>query len=194
MSAFPTRLAHGSERRDPALLKPSPCATAFGPGLYLTADWRTTDFYARGAEGTIHIVDVMGDPAWTLDLDAQLAAASQVAQRIIDQGRRWLSASAPLDPERPAREALHWAVGSGREPVVNPCLARLGLWMVYGTLSGMEQSGAMDVGVQYCVIRDGHVKPVTAIPVSDPDHREKVARRMKPSPPAQRPPDHGIRM
>ena len=123
----------------------------FGPAVYLTKDPVVADCYVRSS-GVIYEVRIKGNMQFVINLDKSFRKQTTEAKEVITKTIKSLNMSFYDVTSYSIRELLHQNDCSKTE--VNNNLARFGIWLLYGRLSAMEESGLMDRGVQYAVIEE----------------------------------------
>lgn len=160
---------HGSRERNLTNLsldkanKHSP----FGPVIYCTTELDVAGCYT-GFDGLVYKVTASGFPDRTINLDLTVEEqTSYVREKFISLHNN-LNSIAQLNVKDNARDSLDKLSEQWGKETVNQCLSALGIWMIYGHLSGMEVSGLMDKGVQYGLLHHKHILEVTPHEVPEP--------------------------
>lgn len=157
MQTIPRILFHGSSN---ATIK---CLSAykgsdrcpFGPALYLTADRMVAACYVGGT-GAIYEVEISGNEHLTIALNLGLQNQTDKAKSAI-QCLLEAANNPRLSETWDARSIIEAADFSLGRQGRNALLREKGIWLLHGELSGMEQSGMCDRGIQYAVINDAAI-------------------------------------
>ena len=130
-------------------LKQADKNTPFGPAVYLTRDMLVASCYSR-QEGSIYHVKYVGDSRRVINLDKIVGEQTEEAkQRILKLSKIHYKDANILRLN--AHEAIYRDEESSKAPI-NAFLRTAGIGMIYGHLSGMENSGLKDRGIQYAVL------------------------------------------
>jgi len=147
---------HGTRHAELSELDPthSDASHPFGKAVYLSRDKSVARRYVRD-QGNVYQVQLKGNPALTINLDAafihQSIQAREIIRKIII-----LPAQAQRDPRITARELID-DHDLGDHSRMTARLLDAGIWLIYGTLAPDESSGAIDAGVQYAVLHREHL-------------------------------------
>jgi hypothetical protein len=127
----------------------------FGPAIYLTADLDVARCYVR-PPGGVYEVTLTGKSCYTINLDRHIEEQSPQASRAIQFlfNEIGLSVEHSHDDVRDLLDLVSNKTGKRQR---NYRLAAFGIWMLYGQLSAIENSGLCDKGVQYAVIHEGAI-------------------------------------
>jgi hypothetical protein len=124
----------------------------FGPAIYLTKDKNVADCYAQN--GSIYLVKICGNLDYSINLDASFSEQTVQAREAINVVKKHFYSSLRFETIH-VRKIVHFDHAMRAE--VNSYLKHLGVWMLYGQLDGIEQSGLMDRGIQYAVIDESKI-------------------------------------
>lgn len=158
MRLFPSCLLHGSPNNSLARL----CATygedsaTFGPAIYLTEDPEVASCYAKGT-GVIYTVQLAGNSELTISMNAPWKNLSVDARLAITKLFKVANAPFPAntDNARAIIDSVVPAIGLRKR---NEFLAAQGIWMLYGYIDTVEQSGLCGRGVQYAVLSESVIE------------------------------------
>lgn len=157
MRLFPSCLLHGSPNNSLARL----CATygedsaPFGPAIYLTENPEVASCYAKGT-GVIYTVQLAGNRELTISMNAPWKNLSVDARLAITKLFKVAKAPFPAntDNARAIIDSVIPAIGLCKR---NEFLAAQGIWMLYGYIDAVEQSGLCDGGLQYAVLSESAI-------------------------------------
>ncbi|MFT3815860.1 MAG: hypothetical protein QM740_21265 [Acidovorax sp.] len=152
MDALPRSLLHGSRRNAIDRLNPllGNDHAPFGPALYLTEDPQVANCYVCRT-GAIYTVELVGNSQLTIAMNACWKALSVDARLVIT--RLFKAASMPVPSGlKHAREILDSVEPAMDKRQRNAFLAAEGIWMLFGHIGTMEDSGLCDRGVQYALL------------------------------------------
>ncbi|UUA75216.1 hypothetical protein [Cellvibrio sp. QJXJ] len=144
---------HGSEGATyPSLRINWSIDNPFGPAIYLTREPIVANCYG----GAIYVVEFIRNSNFTINLNGSFRSQTVEAREAILRIGKELGFNFDSAGKVQARGLIHPFECNTAE--VNRLLADQGIWMVYGTLSGMECSGLRDRGIQYAVIDESAIK------------------------------------
>lgn len=157
MTVLPRNLLHGSPSRAVAKLSPThgKDSSPFGPALYLTEDPAVASCYVKGT-GAIYIVELAGNRDLTIPMNAPWKELSVGARLAITKLFKAINVPVSLDAED-ARATLDGVLSSMDKRRRNELLAAEGIWMLYGYIDPMEDSGLRDRGVQYALLSESAI-------------------------------------
>ncbi len=124
----------------------------FGAGIYLTCEPIVASCYGRA----IYEVEGLRSSNFTINLDGSFRSQTIEAREAILKTVKALGLDFARAGDVKVRGLIHPFECNTAD--VNRFLAAHGIWMVYGTLSGMEASGLMDRGIQYVVIDESAIR------------------------------------
>ncbi|MBB2776508.1 UNVERIFIED_ORG: hypothetical protein HNP28_001823 [Comamonas terrigena] len=158
MRLFPSCLLHGSPKNSLARL----CATysdesaPFGPAIYLTEDPEVASCYAKGT-GVIYAVQLAGNSELTISMNAPWKNLSVDARLAITKLFKVANAPFPANTDN-ARAIIDSVIPAMCIRKRNEFLAAQGIWMLYGYIDAVEQSGLCGSGVQYAVLSESVIE------------------------------------
>lgn len=157
MDAIPRALLHGSRHK--ALERLDPLRgdedSPFGPALYLTEDPAVANCYVRGT-GAIYAIELTGNGQLTIPMNASWKALSVDARFVIK--KLFNAANQPLPSGiNNARAILDSIEPAMNKRQRNEFLAAEGIWMLFGHIDAMEDSGLCDRGIQYALLCDAAI-------------------------------------
>lgn len=123
----------------------------FGAGIYLTREPIVANCYG----GAIYEVESIRSSNFTINLNGTFRSQTVEAREAILKTVKVLGLDFDRAGDAKVRGLIHPFECNTAD--VNRSLAAQGIWMVYGTLSGMEVSGLQDRGIQFVVIDEASI-------------------------------------
>lgn len=124
----------------------------FGAGIYLTREPIVASCYGS----SIYEVEGLRSSNFTINLNGSFRSQTVEAREAILKTVKALGLNFARACDVKVRGLIHPFECNTVD--VNRLLAAQGIWMVYGTLSGMEVSGLKDRGIQYVVIDESAIR------------------------------------
>lgn len=168
MDAIPLSLLHGSRKKDIDRLNPFHGADIwpFGPALYLTEDPDVANCYVRKT-GVIYAIELTGNSQLAIPMNASWKDLSVDARLAIK--KLFKAANLPMPSGiNNARKILDSVEPAMNKRQRNEFLAAQGIWMLFGHIDAMEDSGLCDRGIQYALLSDAAI--VSQQPWEAPRH------------------------
>lgn len=159
---FPRQFYHGS-RELFTQFEYRRCASnyIFGRGVYLTQEYEVAHHYYRPG-GAIYRVEVDADPRYTINLETTISDQSYEARLRIQFLLREAGKEMPPQATK-AWDALDSVCDVMTFDQRNYRLGAFGIWMIYGHMPAIHDSGPCDKGVHYVLLREAIVSSLAPI-------------------------------
>ena len=157
MDAITRSLLHGSRHKALERLDPfhGDEDWPFGPALYLTEDPAVANCYVHGT-GAIYAIELTGNGQLTIPMNAswkELSVDARLAiKKLFDAANRRLPSG--INNARAILDSIEPAMNKRQR---NEFLAAEGIWMLFGHIDAMEDSGLCDRGIQYALLCDSAI-------------------------------------
>jgi hypothetical protein len=157
MDVIPRSLLHGSRKKDIDRLIPfhGEDDWPFGPALYLTEDPDVANCYVR-ATGAVYAIELSGNSQLTIPMNASWKELPVDARLAIKKLFNAANLPMPRGIDN-AREILDSVKPAMNKRQRNKFLAAAGIWMLFGHIDAMEDSGLCDRGIQYALLSESAI-------------------------------------